>query len=71
TAKLGEKTDTADADGEVTETRPVPDDLTVSQVEALLQAHFQGEIEQVPPIYSALKVQGQPMYKLARKGIQV
>ncbi|QEW05507.1 tRNA pseudouridine(55) synthase TruB [Nitrincola iocasae] len=71
TARLGEKTDTADADGEVTETRPVPDDLTASQVEALLQAHFQGEIEQVPPIYSALKVQGQPMYKLARKGIQV
>jgi tRNA pseudouridine55 synthase len=71
TAKLGEKTDTADADGEVTEVRPVPGDLTESQVDALLQAHFQGEIEQVPPVYSALKVQGQPMYKLARKGIQV
>ncbi|MFN3882891.1 MAG: tRNA pseudouridine(55) synthase TruB [Nitrincola lacisaponensis] len=71
TAKLGQKTDTADADGEVIETRELPADLSVAQVEALLQQHFSGEIEQVPPIYSALKLNGQPLYKLARKGIEV
>lgn len=71
TARLGEKTDTADADGMVIESRSIPADLTREQVESLLQQHFSGEIEQVPPIYSALKVQGQPLYKLARKGIEV
>ncbi|TVQ67269.1 MAG: tRNA pseudouridine(55) synthase TruB [Oceanospirillales bacterium] len=70
TARLGEKTDTADADGEVIETRPIPA-LHKDQIEALLITHFSGQIEQVPPIYSALKVQGQPLYKLARKGIEV
>lgn len=71
TAKLGVRTDSSDADGEVVETKPVPDNLTREQVEALLQAHFSGEIEQVPSIYSALKHNGQPLYKLARKGIEV
>lgn len=71
TAKLGEKTDSADADGQVIETRPVPAVLDQATVESLLSQHFLGEIEQVPPVYSALKVQGQPMYKLARKGIEV
>ncbi len=71
TAKLGEKTDSADADGQVIETRPVPTVLDQATIESLLSQHFLGEIEQVPPVYSALKVQGQPMYKLARKGIEV
>ena len=70
TARLGEKTETADADGEVIETRPIPS-LDKDQIEMLLLTHFSGQIEQVPPIYSALKVQGQPLYKLARKGIEV
>lgn len=71
TARLGQRTDTCDADGEVIEQRPLPQGLTRERVEALLDAHFSGEIEQVPPLYSALKFNGQPLYKLARKGVEV
>lgn len=71
TAKLGIRTRTSDADGEVVEEKPVPMDLTSAQIEDLLRRHFLGEIEQVPSMYSALKHQGQPLYKLARKGIEV
>ncbi len=71
TAKLGQRTDTCDAEGEVTEEKPVPQDLTREQIEALLEQHFSGEIEQVPPVYSALKLNGQPLYKLARQGVEV
>ncbi len=71
TAKLGQRTDTCDAEGEVTEEKPVPQDLTRVQIEALLEQHFSGEIEQVPPVYSALKLNGQPLYKLARQGVEV
>lgn len=70
TATLGVRTDSSDADGEVIERKPVPA-LTPEQIEALLQEHFSGTIEQVPSIYSALKHNGQPLYKLARQGIQV
>jgi len=69
TAQLGESTGTGDAEGEVVETAPVPE-----LSEALLQsvfAKFIGEIEQIPPMYSALKHEGQPLYKLARQGINV
>lgn len=63
--KLGEVTDTLDAEGDVTESRPVS--VTEEQLnEALIQ--FRGSIKQVPPMYSALKKDGQPLYKLARKG---
>ncbi len=71
TAKLGVRTDSSDADGQVVEEKAVPADLTAAQIEALLVEHFSGEIEQVPSMFSALKFQGQPLYKLARKGIQV
>lgn len=71
TAKLGIRTDSSDADGKVIEEKPVPDDITAEQIEELLLAHFSGEIEQVPSMFSALKHQGQPLYKLARQGIQV
>lgn len=71
TAKLGQRTDTCDAEGEVTEEKPVPRDLSRERVEALLAEHFNGEIEQVPPVYSALKLNGQPLYKLARQGVEV
>ncbi|MDF2181209.1 tRNA pseudouridine(55) synthase TruB [Neptuniibacter sp. CAU 1671] len=71
TAKLGVRTDSSDADGQVVEEKPVPENLTAAQIEALLVEHFSGEIEQVPSMFSALKFQGQPLYKLARKGIQV
>ena len=63
--KLGEVTDTLDSEGQVTESRGV--DVSDQKIEdALVQ--FRGEIKQVPPMYSALKKDGQPLYKLARKG---
>lgn len=66
--KLGVITDTWDADGDVLETRAV----TVSDdaLQASLDA-FRGEIQQVPPMFSALKKNGQPLYKLARQGEEV
>lgn len=66
-AALGARTDTADADGTVTERAPVPE-LTDEQIENLLAEQFTGELEQVPPRYSALKHEGKPLYKLAREG---
>lgn len=65
---LGEKTDTQDVTGTVLEERAV--DVTKSQVEEVL-TRFRGEIMQVPPMYSALKVNGQKLYELARRGKQV
>ncbi|MGI9323812.1 MAG: tRNA pseudouridine(55) synthase TruB [Pseudomonadales bacterium] len=67
--KLGERTDSGDADGALLETRPV-ENITRALVESKLEA-FRGEIEQVPSMFSALKHQGQPLYKLARQGIEV
>lgn len=67
--RLGVRTDSGDADGEVIETRPVPD-LDEAQVEAALEA-FRGDFEQVPSMFSAIKHQGKPLYKLARQGIEV
>ena len=63
---LGRSTTTADAEGEVQETAPVPV-LTAERVEAALAA-FRGPIQQVPPMYSALKHQGRRLYELARAG---
>lgn len=65
-AKLGQATTTEDAEGEVVAERPVPE-LTESLIEETLN-EFRGEIDQVPPMYSALKRDGQPLYKLAREG---
>ena len=70
TAKLGVRTDSSDADGEVIETKPVPE-LDRDALNDLIQAKFSGEIEQVPSMFSALKHNGQPLYKLARKGEKV
>ena len=64
-AQLGVTTTTGDAEGEVLERRPVA--LTAEQIEAALQ-EFRGPIQQIPPMYSALKKDGQPLYKLARAG---
>ncbi|MCR8921233.1 tRNA pseudouridine(55) synthase TruB [Dasania sp. GY-MA-18] len=69
TFTLGVSTATGDAEGEVISTQPAAD-ISEQQVLAAL-AQFRGEIEQVPSMYSALKHQGQPLYKLARKGIEV
>ena len=67
--KLGEKTATGDAEGEVIETRPVGM-LDAVALEAAFIG-FRGEIEQIPPMYSAVKHQGQRLYKLARQGVEV
>ena len=67
--KLGVKTSTADAEGEVIATRPVPS-LSEAQLKATLEK-FIGNIEQIPPMHSAIKMQGQPLYKLAHQGIEV
>jgi len=63
--KLGEVTDTLDSEGEVTKVRDVS--VTDEQIQQAL-VQFRGNIKQVPPMYSALKKDGQPLYKLARKG---
>ncbi len=64
--KLGIATDTEDMTGEVIETKAV-EELTLGQVEAALQ-QFIGSIDQVPPMYSAVKVNGKRLYELAREG---
>ena len=67
--KLGQCTDTGDSDGTVIET--VPDfSITEGAIGAALK-RFEGEIDQTPPMYSALKVGGTPLYKFARKGLVV
>ncbi|MDP1652111.1 MAG: tRNA pseudouridine(55) synthase TruB [Rhodocyclaceae bacterium] len=68
TVRLGIVTDTADAEGRVLATYPVT--ATEADVCAVLD-RFVGEIEQVPPMYSALKRDGTPLYELARQGIEV
>jgi len=67
--KLGVKTNSGDADGEVVETRPVPP-LRRAQVVEVLEA-FLGTQMQTPPMHSAIKQQGVPLYKLAHQGIEV
>jgi len=67
--KLGVMTDTGDSEGKVIEQKPVPE-LTLAEIEQCLQK-FTGEIDQVPPMYSALKQNGKKLYELAREGIIV
>jgi tRNA pseudouridine55 synthase len=66
---LGVRTTTGDSEGEVLETRST-EGITRQRVEEALGG-FQGEIAQVPPMYSAIKHQGQRLYKLARQGVEV
>jgi len=66
---LGSRTDTGDAEGDVVETLPIPP-LDPATVESVL-ARFRGVLSQVPPMYSALKRDGRPLYELARQGIEV
>ena len=68
TLKLGETTATGDAEGDILETRPVS--ASAGEIRAVLR-RFTGEIEQVPPMHSALKRDGVPLYKLARRGESV
>ncbi len=67
--ELGRITDSQDADGRVMETRPVPP-LAEAEVRAALQG-FLGDQYQTPPMYSAIKIDGVPLYKKARKGEEV
>jgi tRNA pseudouridine55 synthase len=67
-AKLGERTDTSDADGEIICTKPV--NITLPQIEQAL-TYFRGDILQVPTMFSALKYQGKPLYEYARQGIVI
>lgn len=69
TAKLGITTKSGDAEGEVLAQLPI-NNVTLQQIEQTLKK-FQGEIDQIPSMYSAIKHQGQPLYKLARQGITV
>ncbi|MBI3778543.1 MAG: tRNA pseudouridine(55) synthase TruB [Gammaproteobacteria bacterium] len=66
--RLGVSTTTYDSEGEVTATRPVT--ASAHDIEKTLVG-FRGEIEQIPPMYSAIKHQGEALYKLARAGVEV
>ena len=67
--KLGEETDTYDSEGKITETKSI-DGVSAEDVEKVL-CSFLGEIDQLPPMFSAVKKDGVPLYKLARKGIEI
>ena len=68
-AKLGIKTTTGDAEGEVIARHPVTG-VDETRLKSVLP-DFMGSIDQIPPMYSALKHQGQPLYKLAREGVEI
>lgn len=67
TYTLGTTTNSQDADGAIEETKPVPEWLTRERLEALV-SEFTGDILQIPPMVSAIKKDGVPLYKMARKG---
>ena len=67
-AKLGERTDTSDSDGEVVETRTI--NVERDQLEACIDS-FRGTTDQIPSMYSALKYQGRKLYEYAREGISI
>ena len=69
TIQLGHSTTTGDVEGEVLHEQPVPE-LNEEKILKVLQ-QFTGDIQQVPPMYSALKKEGRPLYELARKGIEI
>jgi tRNA pseudouridine55 synthase len=69
TLKLGSATDSGDKDGEVIAQANIPD-LTVEKIGSVLN-QFVGDVEQIPPMYSALKYQGKPLYWYARQGIEI
>lgn len=67
-AQLGGRTKTGDAEGEVIDRRPV--NVTEDQLQRVLEK-FRGNVVQIPPMYSALKFHGKPLYQLARQGIEI
>ena len=68
-AKLGQTSTTGDIEGELTENLSTQN-ITIEKIQQVLNG-FMGEISQIPPMYSALKKDGQPLYKLARQGITI
>ena len=70
TIRLGQRTTTDDADGEIVSTRPAPA-MSREALQAVVDAQFTGTIEQVPNTYSAIKINGQRAYDLARDGQEV
>ncbi|BAL24563.1 tRNA pseudouridine synthase B [Azoarcus sp. KH32C] len=70
TVQLGVETDTGDAEGSVVATTELPAGISGDAILSVLPS-FMGEIEQIPPIYSALKRAGKPLYEYARAGIEV
>ena len=68
-AKFGESTDSYDADGELVASLPVPP-MTLEEINQAAAA-FQGDQMQTPPMVSAVKIKGVPLYKMARKGVEV
>lgn len=67
--KLGEETTTDDWTGEVVQNKPW-EGIPLEKIEALIHS-FIGKIHQIPPMFSAIKIQGKPLYQMARKGIEV
>ncbi len=67
TMTLGTTTDSQDRDGQIVDTRPVPEDLTLEKLEPVF-AKYDGDFYQMPPMVSAIKQGGVPLYKLARQG---
>lgn len=70
TLKLGQTTTTGDAEGDIVQTRTVGEGVNAESI-ALACQRLTGEIDQVPPMYSALKHQGRPLYEYAREGIEI
>ena len=66
---LGVQTSTGDAEGDIISTQPVPD-ITIDELEDIIKS-FRGEIWQKPPMFSALKHEGLPLYIYALKGIEI
>ena len=71
TLQLGEKTDTADVEGVVIETKYIPEESLQTEIVNKVLQSFIGKQEQIPPIYSAIKVNGKKLYDYARKGEKV
>lgn len=70
TLKLGEKTDTGDSEGQVIEEKSIPKDLKKEDINDVLQS-FLGKQKQLPPMYSAIKINGKKLYEYAREGKEV
>lgn len=70
TIKLGEKTDTGDSEGQVIETKKIPEGLEKEDINKVLQSSL-GKQKQLPPMYSAIKINGKKLYEYAREGKEV